>query len=240
MHYPKILCVGDSLTLPRGNDVKYEDTWLFLLKKYFSRFDFITHFKRGITTNVLVEWGGGELNNTNNFPYGADCLEHFNPDIVILQLGIVDCAPRLLKKGLETRIVSRLPEKVAKIYINLLKKIRGRNRTNTFVSIKKFEENLINYFNRCKRQELSLAIVIKIGTPSEEMVSKNPNIIKNVEIYNAIYDKMQDLFPFVKCIDPLNSKQEKNEIFVDGYHPNKLGNNIVYKMLKNELLEWQV
>lgn len=50
-------------------------------------------FRRGLTTDVLNTLGGGDI-----FTYGSDCLEHFMPDIVILQLGIVDCAPRLFKK----------------------------------------------------------------------------------------------------------------------------------------------
>tara|TARA_B110001452_G_scaffold119986_1_gene99552 strand:+ start:11406 stop:11687 length:282 start_codon:yes stop_codon:yes gene_type:complete len=89
----RVLCIGDSTSLP-GRSNKYEDTWIFKLKKRYTNWDFITFFKRALTTNVLIEMGGGDENYPN--PEGADCLEHYLPDKVIIQLGIVDCAPRLL------------------------------------------------------------------------------------------------------------------------------------------------
>ena len=79
----KILCIGDSLTLPR-NGVNYEDTWFYLIKQNFLNFEFISSFKRAITSNILNE---------------HDSLELYSPDYAIIQLGIVDCAPRLIKEA---------------------------------------------------------------------------------------------------------------------------------------------
>ena len=55
----KVLAIGDSLSLP-GHLNRYEDTWIYKLKKSFSEFDFITFFQRGLTTDVLVTMGGGD------------------------------------------------------------------------------------------------------------------------------------------------------------------------------------
>ncbi len=229
----KILCIGDSLTLPRGEDVKYENTWFYLLKHYFQDIDFISFFKRGITTNILVQEGGGDKNTAEKYPFGADCLEHYKPNIIILQLGIVDCAPRLLKQGMETKLVNHLPKKIANIYIKLIKTTRKRNTANTYVSLKKFEDNLINYFERCKNQNIEKLIIIKIAIPSQEMVDKNPEIIKNVIKYNAVYDKLEKKYPFVNSINPLDSSKTNEIIFTDGYHPNAKGNTFVYSELKD-------
>lgn len=231
----KILAIGDSLTLPRGKDVYYEDTWFYKLKQKFSNYDFFPLFKRGITTNVLVEWGGGDADTIEEFPYGADCLEHFIPDIVILQLGIVDCAPRLLNNT-ERVILKRLPKYLANSYIKVVKKYRKRKLSNTFVSPQKFESNLLNYLDRCKRNIVEKVLIIKIPIPTKKMIDKNPLILKNVTIYNKIYDSLAKKYSFVKCLNPLSPSKYDINIYTDGYHPNKEGNEFVFKSLEQELL----
>jgi acyl-CoA thioesterase-1 len=115
----KVLCIGDSLALP-GHHNKYEDTWFYKLKKEFPGHDFISFFKRQLTTEILVTIGGGEKIE-GAFPTGADCLEHYMPEIVIIQLGIVDCAPRLInEKSFLWKIVRRLPDCFLNHYINYL------------------------------------------------------------------------------------------------------------------------
>ena len=54
----KILCIGDSLSLP-GHLNKYEDTWIWKLKNQYPEYDFITFFRRAIATDILVTNGGG-------------------------------------------------------------------------------------------------------------------------------------------------------------------------------------
>lgn len=117
----KVLCIGDSLALP-GHLNKYEDTWFYNLKQNFPDYDFISFFKRQLTTDVLVKMGGGK-EGVDKMPNGADCLEFYKPDIVVLQLGIVDCAPRLLNKY-DKVIIRLLPEGLTKFYIKLIKSLR--------------------------------------------------------------------------------------------------------------------
>ena len=47
------------MALPRPN-VRYEDTWFYKIKHQFSEIEFISVFRRVVTTAILVEWGGGE------------------------------------------------------------------------------------------------------------------------------------------------------------------------------------
>lgn len=49
----------------------------------------MSFFKRSLTTEVLIKMRGGE-SGIDSYPNVADCLEFFEPDIVVLQLGIVD------------------------------------------------------------------------------------------------------------------------------------------------------
>lgn len=137
----KVLCIGDSLALP-GHLNRYEDTWFYKLKQVFPTIDFISFFKRQLTTEALVTMGGGR-DGIDNWPKGADCLEAFMPDIVILQLGIVDCVPRLLNKY-ERKIVSILPVGLKSPFIKLVKKYKKRSTKNTTVPLQNFKNNLDN------------------------------------------------------------------------------------------------
>jgi acyl-CoA thioesterase-1 len=77
----KIACIGDSLGMPREN-VLYEDTWFFRVQQSHPEKMFISCFQRSLTTDMLLD----------NF----DEYSFIKPDYLILQLGICDCAPRLI------------------------------------------------------------------------------------------------------------------------------------------------
>lgn len=222
----KVMCVGDSTSLP-GHDNSYEDTWFYRLTREFINFDFINVFRRGITTEILVTEGGGY----DQFPMGADCLEFYDPNMVILNLGIVDCAPRLLNR-VDNLILRCLPNIAKRFFIKGIKKIKTRKASNTLVSQQQFEYNLINYIERCLLKKVEMLILISIPVPDERMVKKNPNIIKNVEEFNKILCNMAEKYFFIKSISPLDSRNYDKVIFEDGYHPNPLGNDIVFQELK--------
>lgn len=223
----KIICIGDSLALP-GHKNSYEDTWIAQLKKKYKDIDFITFFKRGITTDALVSMGGG-VDGLDNMPKGADCLEFFMPNVVVLQLGIVDCAPRLFKKGsLEFKLVQKAPSSIRTNYISLIKNIRKRNVNRVEISPEKFYYNLNNYFQRCLENAVEKLIVILIPYPDERMVKKNIEIISQVIKYNNIYLELSHKYNFVEICSPLDSKKYDIEIFEDGYHPNHSGHDLVY------------
>ena len=75
----KLLLITDSLGLPRlfPEKTEYEDTYPNLLKKHFI---IMQYSKGGGTIIELYEQTG--------------YFKAFEPDVIILQSGIVDCAPR--------------------------------------------------------------------------------------------------------------------------------------------------
>lgn len=227
----KVVAIGDSLALP-GHLIEYEDTWICKVKKAFPEYDFITLFKRQLTTDILTTSGGG-IDGVDNKPLGADCLEFFNPDIVILQLGIVDCAPRLIKENsFEAKVINRMPEALRKVYLKFVKITRKRSVNRAYVTPLKFTANLQNYLERCTSLNLKKVIVIKICYPDKKMLAQNPDIGQAVEIYNTIFDQFALKYHLVKPIHPLDSRRYDVEIFQDGYHPNIRGHELIYQDLK--------
>jgi acyl-CoA thioesterase-1 len=220
----RVLCIGDSLSLP-GHGNLYENTWIKILKQEFPQYDFISFFKRHLTTDVLNKMGGGEK-NLNALPLGADCLEHYMPEIVILQLGIVDCAPRLINnQSIAWKIIRRMPASVVQKYIKRLKK-KKRDPENVKVNKEKFEQNLSKYFERCQNINIKKLLYISIPIPDERMVAKNEGITHNALIYNDIIQNLAKKHSFIDVISQLNSEKQEN-IYDDGYHPNPAGNKLV-------------
>lgn len=220
----KVLCIGDSLALP-GHGNRFEDTWFCKLQIHYSNFTFGSFFKRAINTKVLVTEGGGD----EEFPLGADCLEFYLPNIVIIQLGIVDCAPRLIKRSsLFSKILEKSPEKLKSFIYKLIKKIKKRSSKNADITPDQFYNNLNNYLSRCKKNNVEKVILIKICTPNNTLKEKNPEIFDSIVFYNKIIDKLTEQNSFVNSIDPLNSNIT-HDIYADGYHPNKCGNELVFE-----------
>jgi lysophospholipase L1-like esterase len=228
----KILCIGDSTALP-GHLNKYEDTWYSKLYEHFDHLNFITVFRRSITTEILVTEGGGDLLDCT--PLGADCLEYYEPEAVILQLGIVDCAPRLFLRGtIEYKVVNSLPEGIRLKYIKLIKKIRTRNLNRVEVPLKIFKKNLTSYFDRCLKLSVRKVVIVGIPYPDQRMIEANPMITTTVETYNNCYRELCVVYDFATVIFPLDSR-ELEDIFQDGYHPNIKGHQLLFEAIKAAL-----
>jgi lysophospholipase L1-like esterase len=228
----KVLCIGDSLALP-GHLNRYEDTWFYKVKKEFKDIDFISFFKRQLTTDVLCTMGGGE-NGIDKWPKGGDLLEAYIPDKVIIQLGIVDCAPRLLYKY-EKIIVSKLPNILAKNYLRFVKLVRQRSVVRTDVPLNKFKKNIEAYIERAHKLKVEQIIFIGICIPDSNLIQKNTHILILIEQYNRILLNFEKQFQFVKCIFPLDSNKQDLIIYQDGYHPNMLGHQLIFEKIKNFL-----
>lgn len=93
----QVLLITDSLAFPRlkPEQVNYNDTYVALLKSAFPQCDFI-HVGRGGGTIV-------ELFKHSAYYHGT-----VSPALVLMQSGIVDCAPRALSV-IEQQVLQRLP-----------------------------------------------------------------------------------------------------------------------------------
>lgn len=233
----KVLCIGDSLALPRP-DLLYEDTWICKLKKEFPEWDIISISTRGITTNILVTQGGDK--NSEIFPSGSDTLEFYLPKFVIIQLGIVDCAPRLIIPGsFNSFLVKILPSTLREFYLSFLKKVIKRKRNRVYVDKKKFKLNILNYLNRCRNCNIEKVIIIGIAIPDKKMEDKNHEMIHNVNEYNNIYKEICMDFEFASLVFPLNVDNANLNIYFDGYHPNSKGNLLVYNAIMQEISKFE-
>ncbi|OHD62764.1 MAG: hypothetical protein A2176_14795 [Spirochaetes bacterium RBG_13_51_14] len=221
MKRKKIMIITDSTVMPRP-EIRYEDTWIYLLKKEFPHYDVIDRPSRGGTSIRLVTEGGG----------GVDLLEYYMPDIVILQQGITECAPRLFdQRGWEYYIVSRvLPPRIRQRYIDYVKKHRVRNPDIPYVLPEQFRSNIANFFERAGTISARV-LVIPILPPNKEYIRKSPHIQQNVDRYNAIYRETAALFPNVQVVDIFPKGTDINDISIDETHIKPAGLRMIFDAL---------
>lgn len=217
----KVLILTDSLGLPRVSPTLIDDDqcWTYRLADYASgRFKFRVFSVPGMDSNQL-------LSLVRNY-YSA-----IKPDIVVLQVGIVDCYPRAIKKG-ELSLLLRMPGTVSRFVHRLVKRFYARLivfRGIRYVSPASFEANL---------QALSSAfdgariLVVPIAPPSAAYRARNPRIAPSVEEYNQLLKRHFPAGYLGNCY-PANAAEV---IFMsDNHHLNETGNGLVFCAVKREL-----
>jgi hypothetical protein len=165
----KILIIGDSLSLPRKKPeiTTLDQTWPYLLKSN-AQFEIIQ-----------ISIGGGTLQNLyeQSFYYVET-----EPDIVIIQSGIVDCAPHALGR-LEREIIGNFRVLNFLFHHFFPTNFMRKYRKITFTRKKDFmklAKELINRFTKSK------IIWIGIVPACSGYEKKVPGISNNIEIFNKI------------------------------------------------------
>ena len=209
-----VLCVGDSLGMPRQG-VPFCKTWYYRIISHKTNYCFVNDFRRALTTNELSS---------------EDFLENYSPQVIILQVGIVDCAPRYYKNNsLLIKLINVGPDFIRDKFWRLTKRFKTRVPDNADVLVDQFKTNLEGYIQRCEKELVEKLIIIKIPRPSKPMLNKNPMILRSIEIYNEIIQTLAfegKLF----VIDPLGDGADDNYI-EDGYHLSELGSQKVFNSL---------
>jgi acyl-CoA thioesterase-1 len=213
-----ILIIGDSLGLPREN-VPYKKTWPYLLNKVLSTSHVVIKVQRALTSKMINEG------------VKADWLEFYRPKIVIIQVGIVDCAPRYLKNdSFLLKIINIQPSFIKKNVWKLIKNTKIRSPKNVDVSIIEFEKNINSYLTRCKSIGVEKVCLIKIAKCGKKMQIQNPKIIDQISSYNEVLNIVKDEYDFVETVNVLADADESYFI-EDGYHLNEFGNSVLFKSI---------
>jgi len=217
------------MAMPRP-EVKYEDTWICKIYKEYPDSIIIDKSRRASTTFRLVQEGGGGKDGNK----GSDLLEFYRPDIVIMQLGITDCAPRYVNhRSYFIKIINYLPKFIKNAYYKHIRKTRVRNPDYATVSLEEFKFNLLNYFNRANEIN-SHVIAIKIAPVTKQFVKKSPYINDNIKKYNIIYEEVSSENNNSSLIEPFDIENVE-KYAIDEFHVNKAGHQIIFNKIKKVL-----
>jgi hypothetical protein len=205
MRCKRIVIIGDSLAMPRPEEgVEYEDTYPYLLFK--KGYEVINRSRRAndikiqtIEQNIL------------------DDVIYLKPDVLVIHLGIVDCAPRVFSRT-EQRILSLLSAVIRKKIISFFSKRRyffTKIRQISYVSPDLYLNSLEKFINQTRNIAKQI-IFIKIKKTNEYNEKRSYQFNKKIEQYNQIIDLLSSKYE-ITVIDP---NEFKNGLLNDGIHIN--------------------
>lgn len=222
----KILIAGDSLGMVRPDEgIFVEDIYPYLLQKT-------------LINDYFVINASQRANNSSRIiseDYAYEHIDAIKPDVVILQIGIVDCTPRLFTE-IQKKIMAGIAQfpwlkPVISRYIkrkSLRRYDLTKKRKIVHVPLDKFEINLINFFEKIKSVSPNATfIVINILNPGHVMTSRNFGLVENVMDYNQkltgiatnYSSKIIDLFNFTKLSPEV--------VLTDGHHIGKRAHQFI-------------
>lgn len=237
----RIVAFADSLSMPRivKNDiVLWEETWPYLLSK-----DLL---KKGIQNEVI---NSGQRARTAASLIGGDFennITFIRPDIIIIQIGVVDCTPRIISKKEKYLFNQRwfpvtLRDKLIQYRKNNKRKITGKKPLKkVYTKPEQFESYLNQFEDRLQNQiEKKVSVIVIPIIAHLEIKSKDsPKFTQNLERYNAI------LKTYCKShgrtwIELENRFYTDSTLYCsDGYHLNPSGNKELSEILLKSVLAY--
>lgn len=204
-----ILFITDSLGGPRDfpEVLYYQDTWVYRVKKALEC--------RKIQSHSIVLYGLDSLRIVKDL--FETHVKLYCPQLVIYQVGIVDCAPRSVSKR-ELRYFKKLPgvlqESIQKFIKNNYGEISKLRDINN-VDLSCFEENISILANNFK------SIFIPIAPITPEFQVKSPLIKRNAVKYNQILEKYSQVW--LEEFESPDQKIMEQMFTADFYHLNRFG-----------------
>lgn len=211
----RVVIFTDSLGMPRDG-VSIENTWTRLfINKYAASHEIFTFFKRGANTNDIVQ-------------EKSDFLHLFRPNLIIVQVGIVDCVRRALPLRL-TYLTSRVPilSSIVRKFSSKYHYVLTKLHKSYAVELRTFEENMNNILTDCSERNI-IPIVIRIAEPGAFMRNKTYNVEQDVQLYNQKLKLLVEKFNGV-FVDPYRGQHSFEYVLdEDGHHLNSLGHELVF------------
>ncbi|GIP47422.1 hypothetical protein J53TS2_10130 [Paenibacillus sp. J53TS2] len=216
----RILIFGDSFSLPRFYEntsileTRYQDTYPEFLRVLIEESDFHTK-------PTLLNFSQHANNTMFLIREAPRLVSLYEPDIIIIQLGLVDCW-------------ERKPEHQA-IYPEL-------NGKNPWITEDEFYKNIITFIEWCissPYRQVKNIILCNIPRVSEDQYQKHLGSLERTIKYNQLLEEIKKISDvFVLDMYSLYAAQDANEILIsDGIHPNQKGGQIIAGAIFNKLHE---
>lgn len=232
----KIALYGDSLALPRKETVKYNERYFFLIQKWLNdnfNFDYIEIKDRAKGATTITEL-------LSQYEHDAGYFE-LPGDIIIIQTGIVDCAPRPIDQKTRDKI-GRLPSIVKSIIVKYIHKNRRKilQKGNSFVRTSKdLYYNTIKTLMTKAASDYKKVYVVNICPTNSKTEEHSPGFTKNIDEYNSLIknaiENVSERNIFLIDINKyINEKRSEIDHYVlkeDGHHISALTHKIIAEML---------
>lgn len=219
MRDKRILLITDSLGFPHPPAVCYEDTYMSKLEE---------------CGNLWI-LGGGGITLSNDYDRIKDICSVYEDkffDIGVIQLGLVDCAPRPLPQNARN-LVAGLPKfavKIVSVLLHLFRplmlKVKYYQHTPPELFAKKFEELLSEVQRVCRN-----VFVIGIAPVKKSVERHSPDLQKQITSYNGIIGGLSGRNG-TWFIDVAELIKDENRFLTDDAHITKDTHEIIWAKLR--------
>ena len=218
-----ILILTDSLGAPRPGTA-YQKTWVHhIIEEYRAKCHCFAYTERALTSPQLAALVKEKF-----------CL--YSPDLVIIQVGLADCAPRALTQK-EQAIISKIPL-VSPLIKILIKRYYGaitRRRNICYVSKDLYKDSIEKIAEAFPRAQ---KIVIPIITPCDAYIQKSPLIEERIRNYSHALYELQEI-QVLETVDALPKAIINHDFYVeDHHHLSERGHNYYAEKISLKIKEW--
>ena len=232
----KIVVMADSLAMAREGEtnVPYEATYPYLLDQWLRR-------RLQSEAPLIIERGMRRRTIEYVLDEWYELVDLRKADVVVVHVGIVDCAPRVFLRR-ERQFVENL--RPAFLRESILRNVHRhrraivKRRKKVYVPAERFNALVAQVIERAKQSKLRSLVIVNIITPPVEMDERSPGLISNVAIYNGIL-KSHAKGTGVHLIDLDQMIKEAGgveQLTVDGIHINEAGHAMLAKEIENHVL----
>lgn len=231
-----ISVITDSLGMPRiedGVEIVKRNTWPILLQDALPDAHVFDFTRRARTMDSILQ---ADYNEAVVFS---------QPNVIILQIGVVDSMPRIFSKREKSLLSKRfVPNFLRNQIIENRKKKRASITSKgplakVYTSPETFESSLSTFIYQVDDEKLDCQIIILPILINESFISdKSPGASGNIQMYNDILMNISENMSckFIDIYDEF--KSDKSLFASDGYHLSVSGNNILAKKVKQVILQY--
>lgn len=228
--------MADSLAMAREGEtnVAYETTYPYLLDQWLRQ-------RFGSQAPLLIERGMRRRTIEYVLDEWYELVDLRQTDVVVIHVGIVDCAPRVFLRR-ERQFVENLRPGLLREFI--LDKVHRHRRAivnlrqKVYVPPDRFNALVAQVVAKAKASKLRSLVMVNIITPPAEMDERSPGFIRNVGIYNEILKTHAGANgAHLIDIDRLIKERGGVEQFtVDGIHINEAGHKLLAREIEKHIL----
>jgi len=216
----RVVILSDSLSMPRPDEsLLYEETYPYLLQHELG--NDVEVINRGKRANTIQE------QSIDQCVY--DDMIFFYPKYVVIQLGIVDCAPRLFSRRFGKYVIGNIrPLFLRKFVIEQFSKRRiffTKHFPRQYVPLPKFSF-WYDYLIKLVKDFGSIPIIVNIAGTSVENDRRSYGFIQHINNYNEAIEKAAQRHNAL-LIDMYKISESNAVLLDDGIHYNKLGSKIL-------------
>ena len=232
----KIVIMADSLAMAREGEtnVSFETTYPYLL-------DQSLRCRLGSEAPLVIERGMRRRTIEYVLDEWYELVDLRRPEVVVVHVGIVDCAPRVFLRRERQFVENLRPAFLREAVLSNVHRHRRaivNMRKKVYVPADRFNALVGQVVTRAKASRLRSLVFVNIITPPAEMDERSPGFIKNAGIYNQIL-KSHAQGNGIHLIDLDRMIKEAGgaeQLTVDGIHLNEAGHAMLAQEIESHIL----